>query len=279
MGVTGSSIQDDMHGRVIIVTGGAVGIGRAVVELVARRGGVAVACGRDQGRLDQLAASAALDRLAVEAIRADLTVEAEVERLMGTVLGVHGRIDGLVCAAGSGTIGTVETIDAPEWHRAVSDKLAGVYHAVRHALPAMKAGGGSIVAVASVHAHANVAARDAIAPMNAALAAFMRGLAVSHAASGIRANSVSPGPVDTPTWRRNWQELFPAMDFETIASRVGASIPLGRIASPDDVAEPILFLLSDRARYITGADLPIDGGLLAKLAMTTGIAGPADPAS
>jgi NAD(P)-dependent dehydrogenase (short-subunit alcohol dehydrogenase family) len=272
MGVTSAALPRDLQGRVVIVTGGAVGIGRAVAELVARRGGMAVSCGRDQARLDRFLADAAANGISVEAVRADVSVEAEVERLVETVLAAHGRIDGLVCAAGSGTIGTVETIDAPEWHRAVSEKLASVYHVVRHVLPVMKTGGGgSIVAVASVHAHANVAYRDAIAPMNAALAAFMRGLAISHAPSGIRANSVSPGPVDTPTWRRNWQKMFPELDFETIADRVGESVPLGRIATPEDVAEPIVFLLSDQARYVTGVDLPIDGGLLAKLAMATAL--------
>lgn len=265
--------SDEFAGRAVIVTGGSVGIGQAVVELVMARGGCVVACGRDQDRLDMLARELPGNRLL--AYRADIGSEDEVAGLVRATLDRFGRIDGLVCAAGSGTIGTVETIDSREWQRAVSDKLAAVYGCVRHALPALKAaGGGSIVAVSSVHGHANVPGRDAIAPMNAALTAFMRALAISHAGAGIRANSVSPGPVDTPTWRRNWTELFPDLDFETIGARVGASIPLGRIGKPADAAEAIAFLLSGRARYITGIDLPVDGGLLARLAMNSSIGEP-----
>jgi NAD(P)-dependent dehydrogenase (short-subunit alcohol dehydrogenase family) len=184
--------------------------------------------------------------------------------------GTTGRLDGLVCAAGSGRMGTIDELDTPAWEETVTHKLRGVYFPVHHAAKVMKAAGrGSIVVVALVHAHANTRRRDAIAPMTAAMAAMMRGVAVSLGPFGVRANSVSPGPMETPTWRGNWERMFPDMAFADIMGQVGRSIPLERIGQPADVAEPIAFLLSDEARYITGTDLKIDGGLTAKLAMAT----------
>jgi NAD(P)-dependent dehydrogenase (short-subunit alcohol dehydrogenase family) len=79
-------------------------------------------------------------------------------------------------------------------------------------------------------------------------------------------NSVSPGPVDTPTWRHNWKETYPDRPIEDIVEEVGGGIPLGRIGQPRDVADVIAFLLSDEARYVTGVDIAVDGGLLTSLA-------------
>lgn len=263
-----SAAASELAGHVCLIAGGSVGIGRAVAMLVARRGGVPLICGRDQGRLDDAVAELRAIGAPAKGIQTDIGDASDVERMFAQVADAHGGIDSLVCAAGSGLIGTVETLDEAMWRQSVSDKLLASYRLARGALPLLKArGGGAIIAIASVHGHANTTERDAVAPMNAALSAFTRALAVSHAGANIRANSVSPGPVETPTWRRNWEGMFPHLPFATIRERVGESIPLGRIATPDDVAEVIAFLISPRAAYLSGVDIPIDGGLLAALAM------------
>jgi NAD(P)-dependent dehydrogenase (short-subunit alcohol dehydrogenase family) len=260
----------EFAGQVVVITGGTVGFGRDLAFLVARNGGTAWVCARSKDPVEQIAREAAAANLDIHASRTDVTDERAVERLIHGAFDHGGRLDGLVCAAGSGHMGTIEEIHPEAWDETVTDKLRGVYFPVRHAMPIMKAAGrGSIVVVSSVHAHANSERRDAIAPATAAMVAFMRGVAVSMSPFGVRANSVSPGPVETPTWRRNWERAFPDMAFDEIKQRVGRSIPMRRIGQPVDVAEPIAFLLSDRSRYNSGTDLKIDGGLTAKLAMAT----------
>lgn len=262
----------DFKGRVVVITGGTVGMGASLAFLIARWGGTAWVCGRKRDAVEAILETAAQEHLAVHARVADVTVDDDMRGLMGEVAGRSGKIDGLACAAGSGVMGTIEEIGPEDWDDSVTQKLLGVYHPVRHVVPFMKrAGGGSIVTVSSVHAHATTERRDAIAPTTAAMVAFMRALAVSLGRHGIRANSVSPGPFESATWKRNWQRMFPHLDFVEIAGRVGQSIPLQRIGQPQEVAEPIAFLLSDHARYITGTDLRIDGGLVAKLAMNTNL--------
>ncbi|WEX12431.1 SDR family NAD(P)-dependent oxidoreductase [Chelativorans sp. AA-79] len=260
----------DFTGRVVVITGGTVGMGAALAFLIARQGGTAWVCGRNLDAVREISAAAADRQLAVHARQADATSDEEVGRLVAEAAETSGGIHGLVCAAGSGIMGTVEEIGPEDWEKSVSEKLRGVYLPVRHVVPHMKrAGGGSIVTVSSVHAHTTTERRDAIAPTTAAMVAFMRALAVSHGRHGIRANSVSPGPFESATWRGNWQRMFPRLEFAEIADRVGKSIPLQRIGQPAEIAEPVAFLLSDHARYISGTDLRIDGGLGAKLAMNT----------
>jgi NAD(P)-dependent dehydrogenase (short-subunit alcohol dehydrogenase family) len=258
----------ELEGQVVLVTGGAVGIGRATAELVARSGGIPIVCGRNEERLNRLEAEFTADGLTVTTARADVSVAGEVERLVAESLRRHGRIDGLVCAAGTGALGPVDTFDEADWHRSVSSKLLGSFLPAKAVLPTMRTqGSGTIVFVASVHGHATIPGRDAIAPVNAAMTGFARALAVGNAQAGVRVNSVSPGPVETPTWRENWVRMYPGRPFEDIVAEVGAAIPIGRIAQPDDVAGVIGFLLSRRSCYLTGIDIPVDGGLLARLAM------------
>lgn len=262
----------DFTGRVVVVTGGTVGMGTALAFLIARRGGTAWVCGRNADAVREVNDAAAAGQLAVHARKADATSDDEIGRLVAEAAGTSGGIYGLVCAAGSGILGTIEEIEPEDWEKSVSEKLRGVYLPVRHVVPHMKrAGSGSIVTVSSVHAHSTTERRDAIAPTTAAMVAFMRALAVSLGRHGIRANSVSPGPFESATWRGNWERMFPRLEFAQIADRVGKSIPLQRIGQPEEIAEPVAFLLSDHARYISGTDLRIDGGLGAKLAMQTAL--------
>jgi NAD(P)-dependent dehydrogenase (short-subunit alcohol dehydrogenase family) len=258
----------DFAGKIAMVSGGTAGIGLALTLLFARAGGRVFAYGRNDARLRALRDIAGAEGLSIDAIKADANSEADVRRVIEAASG-SGGLDCVVSAAGTGMFGTVESLSEDDWDTSVSQKLAAFHRLARHAIPALRrSGGGALVAVASVHAGATLEGRDAIVAVNAALVALMRSIALNFARENIRANSVSPGPVDTPTWRANWEASLPGIGIDSIMQSVGASIPAGRMARAEEVAEAIAFLCSDRAAHITGIDLRIDGGLSTRLALS-----------
>jgi 2,3-dihydro-2,3-dihydroxybenzoate dehydrogenase len=267
-------------GKVAVVSGSSAGIGLAFTLHFARAGGRVFAYGRNDERLRALQQIAAVEALSIDAIKADATSETDVAHVF-ELAAAGGGVDCVVSAAGTGMFGTVESLSEADWAVSVSEKLAAIHRLARHAIPALRRrGGGTLIAVASVHAGATLEGRDAIATVNAGLVALMRSIALNFAREGIRANSVSPGPVDTPTWRANWEASLPGVGIDRIMAAVGATIPAGRMARPEDVAEAIAFLCSERAAHITGIDLRIDGGLSTRLSMNPpdlGGSGPGAP--
>jgi NAD(P)-dependent dehydrogenase (short-subunit alcohol dehydrogenase family) len=257
----------EFAGKVAVISGGTAGIGLAFALLFTRAGGRVVTFGRNDDRLRALRDTAAAEGLSIDAINADITSDADVGRVI-ELAAARGGVDCVVSAAGTGMFGNVESLSEADWVHSVSEKLAAIHRLARHAIPALRRrGGGALVAVASVHAGATLEGRDAIVTVNAGLVALMRSIALNFARDNIRANSVSPGPVDTPTWRANWGASLPGVGIDRIMAAVGETIPMGRMARPEDVAEAIAFLCSDRAVHITGIDLRIDGGLSTRLAL------------
>ncbi|WP_331772931.1 SDR family oxidoreductase (plasmid) [Embleya sp. NBC_00888] len=250
----------EFEGKSALVTGGSSGIGLAAAELLAARG-ARVVCA------SVTPPAAAHD--AITHVETDVTDESSVAAAVDHAVHHHGGLDVLVACAGIQRYGTAADTPRTTWQEVMAVNVEGAFLAAKHALPALRASGtGSIVLVSSVQAFVtqkNVAAYTA---GKGALNALARSIAVDEAQYGVRANTVCPGSVDTPMLRTAAAGFAgsPAK-AESLIATWGRSHPLGRVARPDEVAEAIAFLASDRASFVTGIALPVDGGLLAQVAV------------
>jgi NAD(P)-dependent dehydrogenase (short-subunit alcohol dehydrogenase family) len=258
----------EFDGKVAVVAGGSLGMGRATARRLAGGGAAVVLCGHDDASVEDALAELRAAGLEVDGKRADVTSSAEVEGLVRLAAERYGGVDILVNSAGIQRYGTV--VDTPEelWDEVLAVNLKGMFLTAKHCIPEMRRrGGGAIVNIASVQAFATQAGVAAYSASKGGVVALTKAMAVDHAADNIRCNAVCPGSVDTPMLR--WAaDLFKgdSTQDETIRSW-GLSHPLGRVARPEEVAEAIAFLASDRASFVTGSELRVDGGLLAQIAV------------
>ena len=251
-----------LAGKVAVVTGGAQGIGRAIVEKLVREGARVSFLDRDE------AAGAATARelrdSAVAFTRADITREGEVAAAMEEVGRHHGRLDVLVNNAGINAYFDAAAMTEAEWDSVFAVDLKGAWLCCKHALPMMKRkGGGSIINIASIHASLTMAGMFPYAAAKSGLVGLTRSLALDYAPAQIRVNAVLPG------WTRTrlvegWFRRQP--DPAEAERKVLAVHPLGRLATPMEVANLVAFVASDEASAITGAALAVDGGLGARFA-------------
>jgi len=260
--------EREFEGRVAIVTGGAAGIGLATVERLAA-GGAAVVIGDVGEGLAQKESELREAGLQVRARRADVRSSADLEGLATFAADLYGGVDILVCSAGIQRYGTA--VDTPEetWDEVLGVNLKGQFLAAKHTIPLMRRrGGGAIVNVASVQGLATQPKVAAYTASKGGVLALTRAMAIDHAPDHIRVNAVCPGSVDTPMLR--WAaDLFRGdLSPESQVAEWGRMHPLGRVAKPEEVAEVIAFLASDRASFVSGAQFVIDGGLLARLSVT-----------
>lgn len=252
----------ELAGKVALVTGGRSGIGEAAAQLLGARGARVITADISEPRT---ASSESAGHLTV-----DVTDGAAVAEAVSGIVSHHGRLDILVTAAGICIYDSAADAAPQDWRRVLSVNLDGAFLAVHHALPALRASGsGSIILVSSVQAFVTQTAVAAYTASKGALNALARSIAVDEARYNVRANAVCPGSVDTPMLRMAARMFSDGSDtsVEELISTWGLSHPLGRVARPADVAEAIAFLASDRASFITGIALPVDGGLLAQAAV------------
>ncbi|MEW1847062.1 SDR family oxidoreductase [Nonomuraea angiospora] len=254
----------ELDGKVAIVTGGHSGIGRATARLLSARGATVVAAGVPPTG----GADAPLP--GVEHVELDVTDESATARLVEHVAAAHGGLDIVVAAAGVQRYGTAAETGADEWNEVLAVNVTGAFHAVKHALPHLRArGAGSIVIVSSVQAFVTQSAVAAYTTSKGALNALARSIAIDEAKNGIRANTVCPASVDTPMLRASARAFSDGTDqgAQELVESWGRMHPMGRVARPEEVAEAIAFLAGERASFITGIALPVDGGLLANAAV------------
>jgi meso-butanediol dehydrogenase/(S,S)-butanediol dehydrogenase/diacetyl reductase len=254
----------EFAGKIALITGTS-GIGLASAIRLASAGAKVLACGNDAAANQTLDRIASERGLAMASRLTDVSVEADVAAAVADVVSRHGGLDIVVNAAAVHPFGTVLDTSFETWNRCLSVNVGSIYLTGRFAIPEMsKRGGGAIVNISSVQGHAcqqNVAAYVAT---KGAIHALTRAMALDHADAGVRVNSVSPGSVRTPLLSLAARTYGGEGVSEAEAfARFGAAHPVGRIGEPEEVAELVAYLASDRAGFITGSDFRIDGGLTA----------------
>ena len=232
-----------LTGKVVLVTGGASGIGAASAERLRREGAIVV--------VGDLKA----DEVDAAALTLDVADPISVERTLAAILERHGRLDGLVHSAGVAR--TLPFLDTPldEFDRILAVNLRGTFITCQAAAKAMlRAGGGSIVNIGSVSGMLGNGRRSAYGTSKAAVIHLSRVMAVELARQGVRVNVVSPGPIDTP--------LVNAFYTDAIRKEWTDRVPMGRFGTPEEIAPIVAFLCSDDASYITGQTIAADGGFV-----------------
>ncbi len=248
-----------LDGRIAFVTGGARGIGRAITEKFVAEGATVTFADVDEAAGLQTAGE--LTAAGIQAIfcRTDITVEADVQRAIEGVVARHGTLDVLVNNAGVNAYYDATAMTEGEWNRVFDVDLKGAWLCAKHALQPMKrAGRGSIVNIASIHASLTIAGMFPYAAAKAGLLGLTRSLALEYGPSGIRVNAILPGYTRTRLVEE-WLQTQP--DPVEMERRVIAIQPLRRMAAPADIANVVAFVASDEASAITGASLAVDCGL------------------
>jgi NAD(P)-dependent dehydrogenase (short-subunit alcohol dehydrogenase family) len=259
----GDVFMNEFAGKVAIVTG-TTGIGRAIAVRFAQGGAAVVACGIDAGANEELSRDAADRALALRVETCDVTDADAVQSVIRKTVGRLSGLDIIVNAAAIHPFGNVLETDLETWNRCMMVNIGSVFLLARFGIPEMKKrGGGSIINLASVQGYACQRGVAAYATSKGAVHSLTRALALDHAADGIRVNSISPGSIRTPMLARSAAHFSPDVPVEESFARFGAAHPLGRIGTPEEVAELAVFLASEKAGFCTGGDYLVDGGLLA----------------
>jgi len=253
----GISKMNRFQGKIVLVTGGGSGIGRATALAFAREGATVVVAGRREG---PLAETVDLVRQAGgqgEALPVDITSEAQVASLVGTIVQRYGRLHVAFNNAGIlGNPGPLNQASRDNWCAVMETNLIGMWLCMKHEIAQMKVhGGGAIVNMAAnIGEHMAIPYMSAYSASKAAVSALTRVAALECIADGIRINCVSPGLVDTA------MSLLPGESRAERDARVKGFIPAGRVADPAEIASAVLWLASDDAAFVVGHDLVIDGG-------------------
>jgi 3alpha(or 20beta)-hydroxysteroid dehydrogenase len=249
-----------LDGKVALISGGARGQGAAEAHVFTREGAKVVFGDVRDAEGVQVEAAVRAEGGDAVYLHLDVTVEADWDKAVRTAVERYGKLDVLVNNAGIVIPRVpIEERTAEEWDRVMAVNAKGVFLGTKYAIPAMRrAGGGSIVNISSVAGIGQSAHQEpAYAASKGAIRIFTKVTASQHARDRIRCNSVHPGPVDT-------EMLHSAMRDPEVLRRRLERVPLGRMGTVDEVVKAVLYLASDDASYVTGAELVIDGGALAQ---------------
>ena len=236
-----------LENKVCVVTGSTHGIGLVVAQQLRAEGARVVTSGRSSEGIGDVH------------VTADLTAPGAADELVGAAHAAFGRIDCLVNNVGGTEIRKLEDLSDDDWQRSFELNLMTAVRTTRAALPLMGAGA-AIVNVSSTAGKRPSGGMPDYSVMKAGLLSYSRLVADLYAKDGIRCNAVTPGPTATDAWLGEGGLADQQGDRDEVLAKVGAGRPLGRLAEPEEIAAVIVFLLSDRASYVTGAAWSADGG-------------------
>lgn len=249
--------------KVVIVTGAGAGIGTCIAEIFAKEG-AKVVCSSRRTSNGQLVADA-INEIGGDAcfIKCDVSVDEDVKNMIHETINKYGKIDVLINNAGVNFVKAFEEVLPEEWDRVINTDLRGTYLCSWYAIPYMlKQGKGNIINITSVH---TVACLPGAAPYDAAKSAIVgltKSMAVEFASRNIRVNALSPGLIDTQIWD-DIKNAAPNLD--ECLEYWKSNIPAGRVGTAEEIAYTAVFLASDEASYITGANIIVDGGMTSQL--------------
>ena len=245
-----------LEGKVAVITGGNAGMGEAVAKRFTEEGASVVITGRRQPELDRVVKIIRQNNGKVLAVAGSVTDEAHAKDVARKAIDSLGRIDILVNNAGVGDFGKrLHEIDDATWNTVFDINLTGVFRMTRAIVPQMlKQQSGSIVNISSVASLAGIPGLSAYAASKGGLDALTRALAIDYAQDGIRCNVVNPGLIDTPM-------AAPLMSNTERLQSLLSQYAIRRAGTPEEVANMVLYLASDEARWVTGGTFPIDGGM------------------
>ena len=244
-----------LAGKIAVITGGSSGIGLATAKRFVEEGAHVVIAGREEKELKK---AAALIGRNVTTVAGDVSNLEDLDRLYAVVKEKHGHIDILFANAGAGTVAPLEEATEAHFDQTFDVNVKGTFFTVQKALPLFK-NGGSIILTSSVTNVLGSPGFSAYAASKAAVRNFARGWTMELKDRKIRVNTMSPGAIDTPALETT-TGLTPEQAKQA-AAQFTTQIPMGRRGKPEEIAAAVVFLASDESSFITGIDLPVDGGL------------------
>lgn len=248
-------------GKSAVITGAALGIGRATAVRFAQEGARLVVNDINEDALNSLTDELKASGAEVVAVVGDVSVDADVQRIVQTAVDTYGKLDIMIANAGIIPLSDVLESTGDDFDRVMSIDGRGMFLSCKYAIAAMlETGGGSIVCTSSISGLAGQARQAVYGPAKYVATGLTKHLAVEWAGQGIRINAVAPGTI----WTDRVQQVRDEPGGEKYITDIKAMHPIGRIGEPSEVAAAILFLASDDASFITGAILPVDGGYLAQ---------------
>jgi NAD(P)-dependent dehydrogenase (short-subunit alcohol dehydrogenase family) len=249
-------IMKRLEGKVAVITGGSSGMGLATAQRFVDEGAYVFITGRRQSEVDSAVKQIGKNNNNVTGVQGDVSNLADLDRLYDTVKQQKGRIDFLFANAGIITA-PLGSITESHFDKIFNINVKGLLFTVQKALPLFQ-DGGSIILTASINSSKGFETSTVYSATKAAIRSFARTWTVELSPRKIRVNAISPGPIDTPILNSAVQT---EQEIEQIKASLVASVPMGRMGSPDEVAKAVSFLASDDSGFITGIELFIDGGM------------------